>query len=64
MKKVWKDYTIKGKKITVLVNIFEEGDKKLIRDLYFSWKEVNDNIKKISTRVYCCCGFILNLNNF
>ena len=50
MKKVWKDYTIKGKKITALVNIFEEGDRKLIRDLYFSWKEVNDNIKKISTR--------------
>jgi len=50
MKKAWKEYTLKGKKITALVNIFEEGDKKLIRDLYFSWKDVNDNIKKISTR--------------
>ncbi|MAG45739.1 MAG: type II restriction endonuclease [Nanoarchaeota archaeon] len=50
MKKAWKDYTIKGKKITALVNIFEEGDKKLIRDLYFSWKDVNKRIKEISTR--------------
>jgi len=27
MKKSWKEYALKGKKITALVNIFEEGDK-------------------------------------
>jgi hypothetical protein len=50
MKIEWKNFKIKGKKITAQVSTLEEEDKELIKNLYFDWKNVNERIKKISTR--------------
>ena len=50
MKIDWVEYSIKGKKIKAKVTIPEKGDKKILREIYFKWKELNDNLKKISTR--------------
>jgi hypothetical protein len=50
MKIDWVEYYIKGKKIKAKVTIPEQGDKAILKEIYFKWKELNDNLKKISTR--------------
>jgi hypothetical protein len=46
----WKKYNILEKEIEALVTIFEKLDRWKLRRLYFRWKNLNDDIKKISTR--------------
>jgi hypothetical protein len=46
----WKKYDILEKEIEALVTIFERLDRWKLRRLYFRWKNLNDDIKKISTR--------------
>lgn len=46
----WKDIELDNKKINAMVTIPEKGDQELLKKLYFDWKDVNDRIKKISTR--------------
>lgn len=50
MKIEWKEFNIKGNKILARVSIDEEGDRELIKKLYFDWKNLNDRLKKIGTR--------------
>jgi len=46
----WKEFNIKGNKVMARVSIDEKGDRKLIKKLYFDWKNLNDRLKKIGTR--------------
>src|SRR3989344_6672053 len=50
MKIEWKDVELNNKKINAMVTVPEKGDQELLKKLYFDWKDVNDRIKKISTR--------------
>jgi len=50
MKIEWKEFNIKEKKIIALVSIYKRGDRKLIKKLYKTWKNLNDRLKAISTR--------------
>ena len=50
MKIVWTDIKIKGKKVKALLIKKELGDKEILRNLYFDWKNINDRLKEISTR--------------
>jgi hypothetical protein len=50
MKIDWVEYNINGKRIKAKVTIPEKDDKKVLREIYFKWKELNDSFKKISTR--------------
>ena len=50
MKIEWKKYNINGKEIEALSARYEFGDRWKIKRLYFRWKKLNDDIKKISTR--------------
>ncbi len=50
MKIDWVEYSINGKRIKARVTIPEKDDKKVLREIYFKWKELNDSLKKISTR--------------
>ena len=50
MKIEWKEIEIKEKKVIALLTIKEKLDRKLLRDLYFDWKKLNDRLKAISTR--------------
>jgi len=45
-----KDILIEGKKVKAKITIKEIGDRELIKKLYFDWKQLNDRLKKISTR--------------
>lgn len=50
MKIDWRDYEINGEKIKALVSIDEKEDRALLKELYFEWKNLSDEIKNISTR--------------
>mgnify|MGYP001259462262 CR=1 FL=1 len=51
MKTEWKKIDTKDKKIEALVTTYNyDKDMKIIGKLYFQWKNLNDAIKKISTR--------------
>lgn len=50
MKRSTKDIVINKKKITLKLLTFDDSDKAFIKELFSQWKDLNDNIKKISTR--------------
>lgn len=50
MKTYWQIFIINGKTVKVMATKYESGDKALLKRLYFSWKELNGEFKKISTR--------------
>lgn len=50
MKLVWKEFNIKGRNVSAYVSEFENGDKELLKKIYFDWKSLNQSIKAISTR--------------
>jgi len=50
MKIAWAEVNVNGKKIWAQTTHKEEKDRELLKKLYFDWKKLNDDIKKISTR--------------
>jgi hypothetical protein len=50
MKIIEKDVLIEGRKVKAKITLKEIGDRELIKRLYFDWKQLNDRLKKISTR--------------
>lgn len=46
----WKDINVNGETIKAKITIKEKGDKELLKKFYFEWKNLNDNLKRISTR--------------
>jgi len=50
MKIVWAEVNVNGEKIWAQITHKEEKDRESLKKLYFDWKKLNDDIKKISTR--------------
>ncbi len=50
MKIGWQDYNINGESVKALVSQIEEGDREILRKIYFDWKSLSAGIKAISTR--------------
>lgn len=50
MKINWKTFNINGKSVKVMATDYEPNDKALLKRLYFSWRDLNNEFKKISTR--------------
>ncbi|MBS3175573.1 Bsp6I family type II restriction endonuclease [Candidatus Woesearchaeota archaeon] len=50
MKIIWARVNVNGNSIYAQITHKEEKDKELLNKLYFEWKKLNENIKKISTR--------------
>lgn len=46
----WKEIKVNGDVVKALITEPEKGDREYLRELYFRWKELNDDIKKDSTR--------------
>jgi len=46
----WVKYKINGRTIKARVTIPEKDDQKTLSEIYFTWKKLNDSLKKISTR--------------
>jgi hypothetical protein len=44
------EYEINGTKIKTIATIPDKDDQKTLKEIYFKWKELNDMLKKISTR--------------
>ncbi len=50
MQTEWEEITVDGNSVQALITRLEKGDKEFLRDIYFRWKKLNEDIKKESTR--------------
>lgn len=46
----WHNFSINGREVEALVTLFGSWDRWKLKRLFFRWKKLNDDIKKISTR--------------